>query len=56
MFEPDKEEINKKLDNLYILQNNIVKSCQNLRDFTQKIKEKKLKTMVQRNKKRKTSM
>lgn len=56
MFEPIQEEINKKLDNMYILQNNIVKSCQNLKDFAKKIKEQKLKTMVKQNKERKISM
>ncbi len=56
MFEPKGEEINKKNNEMYKLQSNIIKSCQNLKDFTKKIKEKKLKTMVQQNKERKTSM
>ena len=56
MFEPDKEEINKKCVKFFTLQSNLLESCQNLKDFTKKIKEKKLKTMVQQNKERKTSM
>ena len=54
MFEPDKEEINKKCVKFFTLQSNLLESCQNLKDFTQKIKEKKLKNMTHQNKKRKT--
>ena len=56
MFKPDKEEINKKCVKFFTLQNNIVESCQDLKDFVKKIKEQKLKTMVKQNKERKTSM
>tara|TARA_Y100000741_G_scaffold235665_1_gene180247 strand:+ start:4931 stop:5101 length:171 start_codon:yes stop_codon:yes gene_type:complete len=56
MFEPDKEEINKKCVKFFTLQSNLLESCKNLKDFTQKIKEKNLKTMVKQNKERKTSM
>ena len=56
MFEPDKEEINKKCVKFFTLQSNLLESCQNLKDFVKKIKEQKLKNMVKQNKKRKTSM
>ena len=53
MFEPDKEEINKKCVKFFTLQSNLLESCKNLKDFTQKIKEKNLKTMVKQKKKEK---
>ena len=43
MFEPDKEEINTKCVKFFTLQSNIVESCQKLKNFTKKIKEKKFK-------------
>lgn len=56
MFEPDKEEINKKCVKMFTIQNNLLGSCQELKDFVKKIKEQKLKNMTHQNKKRKTSM
>lgn len=56
MFEPDKDEINKKNNEMYKLQSNLLESCQNLKNFTKKIKQQKLKTIVQQNNERKTSM
>ena len=55
-FQNYKEEINKKCVKFFTLQSNLLESCKNLKDFTQKIKEKNLKTMVKQNKERKTSM
>ena len=53
MFEPDKEEINKKCVKFFTLKGNLLESCQNLKDFTKKIKEQRT---IQTKKDRKTSM
>lgn len=41
MFEPKDKEINKKNNEMYKLQSNIIKSCKDLKDFTKKIKERR---------------